>query len=96
MDDLVLVGGAGGIGRELANRAHADGWKVTVMDLEKSLSKHPPSNGIKSKIIDLTDPSSITGAFSGFSVKLPIWPAYTWLLEAPTLGSSVFEFPLER
>ena len=49
MDDLVLVGGAGGIGRELANRAHADGWKVTVMDLEKSLSKHPPSNGINQK-----------------------------------------------
>ena len=53
MGNLVLVGGAGGIGRALANRAHANGWKVTVMDLEKSLLKHPPSNGIKSKVIDL-------------------------------------------
>ncbi len=67
MDNLVLVGGAGGIGRALANRAHADGWKVTVMDLEKSLLKHPPANGIKSKVIDLTDPYSIVSAFSGFS-----------------------------
>ena len=67
MGNLVLVGGAGGIGRALANRAHANGWKVTVMDLEKSLLKHPPSNGIKSKVIDLTDPYSIVSAFSGFS-----------------------------
>ena len=39
MSNLVLVGGAGGIGRSLAERALKDGWDVTVMDLEKSLER---------------------------------------------------------
>ena len=66
MNNLVLVGGAGGIGRSLANRALGDGWDVTVMDLERSLEKHPPAKGIKSRKIDLTDTPSIPIAFSGF------------------------------
>ncbi len=64
MKNLVLVGGAGGIGRSVANRALRDGWDVTVMDLEQSLNKHPPIKGIKSKKIDLTEPNSVTSAFS--------------------------------
>ena len=66
MKNLVLVGGAGGIGRSLANRALNDGWDVTVMDLEKSLLKHPPAKGINTMSIDLTDPPSIDNAFSDF------------------------------
>ena len=66
MKDLVLVGGAGGIGRPLAERALRDGWNVTVMDLEKSLTRHPPLKGIKSKHIDLTDNDSIEMAFLEF------------------------------
>ena len=64
MKDLVLVGGAGGIGRSLAKRALQDGWNVTVMDLSKSLQRHPPEQGIKSIEIDLTNPTSISNAFS--------------------------------
>ena len=59
MKDLVLVGGAGGIGRSLAKRALQDGWNVTVMDLSQSLQRHPPEQGIKSIEIDLTNPTSI-------------------------------------
>ncbi len=66
MKNLVLVGGAGGIGRSVANRALRDGWDVTVMDLKQSLNKHPPIQGIASKMIDLTKPDSITNAFSEF------------------------------
>jgi NAD(P)-dependent dehydrogenase (short-subunit alcohol dehydrogenase family) len=66
MNNLVLVGGAGGIGRSLAVRALSDGWDVTVMDLERSLVNHPPEKGIKSIKIDLTEPASILNAFSGF------------------------------
>lgn len=65
MNNVVLVGGAGGIGRSLANRALDNGWDVTVMDLKQSLVKHPPTKGIKSRAIDLTDPPSISSAFSG-------------------------------
>ena len=64
MKDLVLVGGAGGIGRSLAKRALQDGWNVTVMDLSQSLQRHPPEQGIKSIEIDLTNPTSISNAFS--------------------------------
>jgi len=64
MNNLVLVGGAGGIGRSLAKRALQDGWNVTVMDLSKSLQRHPPEQGIKSIEIDLTNPTSISNAFS--------------------------------
>jgi NAD(P)-dependent dehydrogenase (short-subunit alcohol dehydrogenase family) len=66
MDNLVLVGGAGGIGRVLADRAKSDGWDVTVMDLSQSLKKHPPGQAIRSIGIDLTDPPSIVKAFSEF------------------------------
>ena len=64
MSNLVLVGGAGGIGRSLAERALKDGWEVTVMDLKKSLERHPALYGVNSKHIDLTDEESITKAFS--------------------------------
>jgi len=67
MKNLVLVGGAGGIGRSLANRALDEGWDVTVMDLEKSLVKHPPAKGIKARKIDLTISQTIENAFSDFN-----------------------------
>ena len=66
MKNLVLVGGAGGIGRSLANRAFDEGWEVTVMDLETSISKHPPKKGIVTRNIDLTDHLSISKAFADF------------------------------
>ena len=66
MKNLVLVGGAGGIGRSLAVRAFDEGWEVTVMDLEKSLIKHPPKKGIETRNIDLKDHLSISKAFAGF------------------------------
>jgi len=67
MNNLVLVGGAGGIGRSLASRALDDGWDVIVMDLEQSLAKHPPERDIQSRMIDLTNPPSISRAFSEFN-----------------------------
>ena len=62
---LLLIGGAGGIGRAIATRADAEGWAVTVMDLEASLVAHPVADGIISIPIDLQDEDSILKAFSG-------------------------------
>jgi len=67
MENLVLVGGAGGIGRSLVKRAVKDGWEVTVMDLKSSLDKHPSPKGVNSIKIDLIDPDSISSAFSEFT-----------------------------
>jgi len=64
MNNLVLVGGAGGIGRSLAKRAADDGWDVIVMDLKKSLERYPPEPGIQSKHINLTDEGNVIEAFS--------------------------------
>ena len=62
---LLLIGGAGGIGRAIATRAVAEGWTVTVMDLEASLFAHPVADGIISISIDLQDEDSIVKAFRG-------------------------------
>ncbi len=71
MNNLVLVGGAGGIGRSLAKRAADDGWDVIVMDLKNSLERHPPEPGIQSKHINLTDEGNVIEAFS-FKVEIII------------------------
>ena len=62
---LLLIGGAGGIGRAIATRAVAEGWTVTVMDLQASLVAHPVADGIISISIDLQDEDSIVKAFRG-------------------------------
>jgi len=62
---LLLLGGAGGIGRALASRALGEGWTVTVMDLASSLSAHPPEGGISSITIDLRDAENVAKAFKG-------------------------------
>jgi len=60
---LLLLGGAGGIGRALASRASAEGWTVTIMDLASSLSTHPPGEGMASITIDLRDEENVEEAF---------------------------------
>ena len=61
---LVLLGGAGGIGRAVATRALADGWRVTVMDLPTTLQRHSV-DGAAVREIDLSDPASVATAFDG-------------------------------
>lgn len=63
--NLLLLGGAGGIGRTIAKRAVAEGWAVTVMDLEASITAHPVATGVVSISIDLQDEGSIVKAFTG-------------------------------
>lgn len=62
---LLLLGGAGGIGRAVAKRASAEGWSVTIMDLAASLEAHPVVEGTDSISIDLREEKSVRSAFSG-------------------------------
>ncbi len=62
--NLAILGGAGGIGRALTLRAKSEGWNVTVMDLQASLSAHPVPDGVLFVPIDLSDPRSVSAAFS--------------------------------
>ena len=65
--NLVLLGGAGGIGRALAQRAVADGWRVSVLDLEASLARHSLPSGVECRAIDLSDETTIAPAFEGLT-----------------------------
>jgi NAD(P)-dependent dehydrogenase (short-subunit alcohol dehydrogenase family) len=51
--NLLLLGGAGGIGRAVATRAATEGWSVTIMDLAASLDAHPVAEGMDSIAVDL-------------------------------------------
>lgn len=62
---LAILGGAGGIGRSLVARAKADGWDVTVMDLQTSLDRHPLIDGVEAVALDLMDEKSVRAAFDG-------------------------------
>lgn len=63
-DKLAILGGAGGIGRALTLRAKSEGWTVTILDLHASLSAHPVPDGVSSIAIDVSDPNSVSSAFS--------------------------------
>ena len=60
---MAILGGAGGIGRALVNRALVEGWDVVVLDLAASLERHAPPKEVKSIAIDLRDEDSIRVAF---------------------------------
>ena len=62
---LVVIGGCGGIGRSLISRATSEGWRVTVLDLQPSLDRHPLLESVSGVPIDLKDEQSIVSAFEG-------------------------------
>ncbi len=39
---LVILGGCGGIGRELAHQAEAAGYQLILLDLAASIERHQP------------------------------------------------------
>lgn len=57
---IALLGGAGGIGRVLAEELTAQGAEVITLDLPGSLDRHGITDGIA---IDVTDDSSVGAAF---------------------------------
>jgi NAD(P)-dependent dehydrogenase (short-subunit alcohol dehydrogenase family) len=62
---VTLLGGCGGIGRALTQRAVSDGWRVTVLDLPASLERHPPPGSVSACAVDLGDQASVGSAFDG-------------------------------
>jgi NAD(P)-dependent dehydrogenase (short-subunit alcohol dehydrogenase family) len=54
---LVILGGAGGIGRALVTDALARGFDPIVLDLPASLAAHPPQ--VAAHPVDATDPASL-------------------------------------
>jgi len=57
---LAILGGCGGIGRQLVADATVAGWDVVVLDLPRSIKAHPPKG--PSIPVDVTDPPSLRAA----------------------------------
>jgi len=66
---LAILGGCGGIGRQLVREALASGYTPIVFDLTRSIEMHP-LEGVETHAIDASDPNDVTRAISGFSGKL--------------------------
>lgn len=60
---LAILGGCGGIGRELVMHAQQHGATVAVLDLETSLMRHPVSDGVLGLAVDATKEQSLQDAF---------------------------------
>jgi len=55
----VVTGAASGIGRAIAERLLADGWRVTGLDIADAAIAHP---GFSARRVDLADAAAATGA----------------------------------
>jgi 3-oxoacyl-[acyl-carrier protein] reductase len=61
---LAVLGGCGGIGRELVTAASRRGLRVVVLDLAASLERHPPAENVLGIAVDATDAKSLADAFN--------------------------------
>ena len=61
---IAVLGGCGGIGRELVTLAQARGASVAVLDLQASLERHPIDGNVLGVAVDATDEQSLTAAFA--------------------------------
>lgn len=60
---IAVLGGCGGIGRELVTLAQRRGAGVAVLDLQASLDRHPLDHSVLGVAVDATDEQSLTAAF---------------------------------
>jgi 3-oxoacyl-[acyl-carrier protein] reductase len=60
---VIVAGGAGDIGRAVVAACRANGHEVAVLDLARSLEKHPPPAGTRAMALDATDPAAVEAAF---------------------------------
>lgn len=59
---IAVLGGCGGIGRELVTLAKARGANVAVLDLQASLDRHPLDHEVTGIAVDATDALSLQTA----------------------------------
>ncbi len=61
---LAVLGGCGGIGRELVAAARQRGYQVAVLDLPISLERHPTDPDVFNVAVDATKDAQVTAAFA--------------------------------
>jgi len=61
---IAVVGGCGGIGRQVVAAARTTGLEVAVLDLPASIEAHPPGNDVLSYPLDATDEAAMQAAMA--------------------------------
>ena len=88
---VLIAGGAGDIGRAVVGACLANGHDVMVLDLPRSLERHPVPSGVPALAADATNAAEVEAAFRdidrrwtaidalvflvGFTIAPPIWQA---------------------
>jgi NAD(P)-dependent dehydrogenase (short-subunit alcohol dehydrogenase family) len=60
---IAVLGGCGGIGRDLVTLAQHRGARIAVLDLQASLDRHPVPEGVLGIAVNATDADSLASAF---------------------------------
>lgn len=66
---VLVAGGCGGIGRAVVSALRAAGAEVAVLDLARSLERHPVPAGVKGVAVDAAREDSVEAAFKSLSWK---------------------------
>lgn len=61
---VAVAGGAGDIGRAVVAACRDNGHRVAVLDLPRSLTRHPAPEGALAVPLDATDPAAVAAAFA--------------------------------
>lgn len=69
---VAVVGGCGGMGREVVRALVATGVQVTVLDLPASLAQHPAPEDVRAIAIDGSDAASVDRAFAELASAWPV------------------------
>lgn len=69
---VAVVGGCGGMGREVVRALVATGVQVAVLDLPASLAQHPVPDGVRAFAVDGSDAESVERAFAELSAAWPM------------------------
>ncbi len=68
---IAVVGGCGGMGREVVAALRATGVEVAVLDLPSSLAEHPPPDGVTGIALDGSIRESVDEAFAALARQWP-------------------------
>lgn len=77
--EAIVVGGASGIGRATARALAAEGWRVTVADLDADAASgcaaELPGDGHRGRAVDVTDEAAVERLFAGTAPDLVVTTA---------------------
>ena len=62
---VAVAGGCGGIGRAIVSALAKEGAHVTVLDLPRSIERHPVPSGVQAIAVDAMSEASVQQAFQG-------------------------------